>query len=85
MSFISSVRSRKVKPVNPPVCVDRTAVGITAAYTPIAEITGSATVKEHFPKQEISWIVTILFIISSFQNTVYLHHRFKLNLELPMI
>ena len=36
-------------------------MGITAASTPIAEISGSATVEEHFPKQEISWMVTIRF------------------------
>ena len=47
--------------MNPLVWVERTAVGITAASTPIAEISGSATVEEHFPKQEISWMVTIRF------------------------
>ena len=29
------------------------------------EIIGKATVAEHFPMQEISWIVTTLFIFSS--------------------
>ena len=36
------------------VWVDNTAVGTTAASTPIAEIMGSATVSEHFPTQDIS-------------------------------
>jgi hypothetical protein len=54
MEGISSLRSRKVKPVNPPVCVDKTEVGIIAHSIPIAEIRGNATVMEHFPKQEIS-------------------------------
>ena len=50
---MSSVRSLKVNPLNC-VCVDRTAVGITAASTPIADIMGSATVSEHLPTHDIS-------------------------------
>ena len=55
------LRSRKVKPLNM-VCVESTAVGRIAASIPIAEMTGSATVREHFPTHEMSWIVIILFI-----------------------
>ena len=44
--FMSSVRSRNVKFLNPPVCVERTAVGRITVSTPIAEITGSATVSD---------------------------------------
>jgi len=36
------------------VCVESTAVGIIAVSIPIAEIIGSATVREHLPIQEIS-------------------------------
>lgn len=36
------------------VCVESTAVGRIAASTPMAEIIGSATVKEHFPTHDIS-------------------------------
>ena len=58
---ISSARSRKVK-LGKAVWVDSTAVGMTAVSTPQAEITGSATVSEHFPTQETSCTVTIRFI-----------------------
>jgi len=44
------------------VWVDKTAVGRTAVSIPMAESTGRATVREHFPTQEISWMVTIRFI-----------------------
>lgn len=62
---MSSVRSRNVKPLNA-VCVESTAVGRMAASTPIAEMTGSATVSEHFPTHEISCTVMIRFIVFSF-------------------
>ena len=51
---ISFDKSRNVKFLNPPVCVDKTAVGRIAASTPIAEMIGNATVSEHFPKHDIS-------------------------------
>ena len=44
---ISSVKSRKVYPVNPAVWVERTAEGNTHVSNPHAEIIGSATVSEH--------------------------------------
>jgi len=43
------------------VWVESTAVGITAVSIPAAEIMGSATVSEHFPRQEISLIATTRF------------------------
>ena len=54
MGWISWVRSWKVKPENPPVWVESTAVGTTQVSTPMAEMMGRATVREHFPRQEIS-------------------------------
>ena len=60
MGGISSVRSRKVKP-SKAVWVDSTAVGMTAVSTPQAEMIGKATVREHLPMQEMSWMVTIRF------------------------
>jgi hypothetical protein len=54
MAGISSVKSRKVKPVKPAVWVDRTAEGRMQVSTPQADKIGSATVKEHWPTQEIS-------------------------------
>ena len=60
MGRISSVKSRKVKPSNA-VWVDNTAVGMTAVSTPQAEMIGKATVREHLPMQEMSWMVTIRF------------------------
>lgn len=62
MGAMSSVRSRKVNLLNC-VCVESTAVGNIAASMPKEEMMGSATVKEHFPTQEMSWIVRILFIV----------------------
>ncbi len=44
------------------MCWERTAVGITAVSISNALIMGSATVSEHLPMQEISWMVRILFI-----------------------
>lgn len=62
---ISGVRSWNVKPPWNAVCVLSTAVGIMAVSVPIAEMMGSATVSEHFPIHEISWMVTTLFIIKN--------------------
>ena len=58
-----SVRSLQVKFLNM-VWVDSTAVGRIAVSTPMAEMMGSATVREHLPMQEISWIVTIRFMMN---------------------
>ena len=66
MGSIWSVRSRKVQPVNSPVCVEKSAVGIQAHSTPVADTTGRATVSEHFPKPEMSCTAAILL---SFGNT----------------
>ena len=55
----------EVKPVNPPVCVDSTAVGMTETSMPMAEIIGRATVSEHLPKPEISCIAAALLSLSS--------------------
>ena len=44
------------------VCVDSTAVGRATHSTPMAEITGRATVTEQRPRQEMSCRVTIRFI-----------------------
>ena len=41
--------------------VESTAVGITLVSTPAAEMMGSATVKEHLPKPEISWMAATRF------------------------
>ena len=54
-----------MNPVNPPVCVDSTAVGITAHSAPVAEIIGNATVNEHLPKHEMSCIAKTRFILTS--------------------
>ena len=62
MGSISWVRSWKVKFLKPPVWVDRTAVGTTQVSTPIAEMMGRATVREHLPRQEISWMETTRFM-----------------------
>ena len=53
MGPIWSVRSLQVKFWNM-VCVDSTAVGTMEHSTPMAEMMGSATVREHLPRQEIS-------------------------------
>jgi hypothetical protein len=47
------------------VCVERIVVGTIQHSTPIADITGSATVIEHFPKHDMSCMVAILFIYLS--------------------
>jgi hypothetical protein len=47
------------------VCVDSTAVGRMTVSDPSAEMTGSAIVREHLPRHEISCIVKTLFIINS--------------------
>lgn len=51
-------------PVNPPVWVESTAVGMTVHSRPAAEIIGSATVREHLPKHEMSWIARTRFCLS---------------------
>ena len=61
MGSIWSVRSRRVQPVNSPVCVLSRAVGMQEHSTPVAETTGSATVSEHLPKPEMSCMAAILF------------------------
>ena len=60
---MSSVTPPYVNPVNPPVCVDSTAVGITAHSAPVAEIIGNATVNEHLPKHEMSCIAKTRFCL----------------------
>ena len=61
MGPIWSVRSLQVKFWNM-VWVESTAVGTMEHSTPMAEIMGRATVKEHLPRQEISWMLTMRFI-----------------------
>ena len=46
-----------------PVWVDSTAVGRTVTSTPIEDKTGSAIVCEHRPRQEISCMDKILFML----------------------
>ena len=46
--------SRKVNPSNPPVWVERNAVGRGQHWTPMAERMGMATVREHRPKPDMS-------------------------------
>ena len=53
MGLIWSLRSLQVKFWNR-VWVDRTAVGRMEHSTPMAEMMGRATVREHLPRQEIS-------------------------------
>ena len=60
-AVILSVRSTILKCSNA-VWVDSTAVGRIAHSHPKDDIMGKATEAEHFPTQEISCIVTILFI-----------------------
>ena len=57
---MSSVRSRKVKPEKPAVWFESTADGRIHVSVPEAERIGSATVMEHCPTHEMSWIVRIL-------------------------
>ena len=45
--------------------VESTAVGRMEHSTPMAEIIGRATVREHLPKQEMSCRLTIRFIVST--------------------
>ena len=54
-------RPRLMKPGNM-VWVLSTAVGTMAHSTAMAEITGSATVREQRPRQEMSWILAMRFI-----------------------
>ena len=63
---MSSVRSRTVKPVKPAVCVESTAEGRMQVSAPAAERIGSATVSEHWPTQEMSWIVRIFGYVMVF-------------------
>ena len=49
---------------NPPVCVERSAVGSTSQVAPHAETMGKVTDKEHFPIQERSLIERTLIITS---------------------
>lgn len=60
-----SLRSKWVYPVNSPVCVLSRAVGTMAVLTPAAESTGSATVSEQRPTQEISCTASARFCILS--------------------
>ena len=60
MGTMSSVRSRYVNPVKPPVCVESTAVGRPEHSMPTDEMIGMATVSEHLPTQDMSWIARIL-------------------------
>ena len=55
MGSISSDRSRNVQPVNSL----STAVGMHAHSTPVAEMTGSATVSEHLPSPDRSWMAAM--------------------------
>ena len=57
---ISSVRSLKVKSLKPAVWVESIAEGSMQVSIPQADRMGSATVIEHCPTQEISWMVKIL-------------------------
>ena len=50
MIFVTGVRPRLIR---------------FASYIKMAEMTGSAMVSEHLPRQEISWIVRTLFIQSA--------------------
>jgi hypothetical protein len=43
--------------------VDKTAVGMTLVSIPALDRIGSATVREHLPKQDISWIAATLFCL----------------------
>ena len=65
MGSIWSERSRNVQPVNSPVWVLSSAVGMHAHSTPVADTTGSATVSEHLPKPDTSFTAAILFSFSS--------------------
>ena len=59
---MSSVRSWNVKP-SKAVWVERTVVGRTAHSMPAAEMMGRASVREHFPMPEMSWIVSTRFMM----------------------
>ena len=83
MAGISSLRSRKVYPVNPPVWVERIAVGKMSQVTPDAEMIGRATVREHFPTQEISLIASTLIlkpqskrILNNNEKIIYIRGKF---------
>ena len=57
----SPVRSAKLHVLKPPVWFERIAGGRTAHSTPHAETSGSATVVEHCPTHDMSWMVRSLF------------------------
>ena len=61
MGSIWSVKSSKVKLLKA-VCTDRTAVGTMPHSTPIAEMMGKATVSEHLPTHDMSWMLAIRFM-----------------------
>ena len=63
MGSIWSERSLQVKFLNM-VWVDRTAVGKMTVSEPRADMTGSAIVREHFPRHEMSCMVNTLFILT---------------------
>ncbi len=62
MPGMSSVRSWKVNPSNA-VWVERTVVGRTAHSMPAAEMMGRASVREHLPTPEMSWMVSTRFMM----------------------
>ena len=69
---ISSVMSRKVNPSKPPVWVERKAVGSGQHWMPMADRMGMATVREHRPKPDMSWMAAtrgVSMIGSSFPGT----------------
>ena len=57
---ISPVRSLSVNP-SMAVCVERTQLGRIVHSRPVDEMIGSATVREHFPKQEMSLRASMRF------------------------
>ena len=54
----------------PPVCVESTAVGRATASAPKAEIIGSATLSEHLPIQDRSFINAARFIPVPFMSVI---------------
>ena len=75
---MSSVKSRKVNPEKPAVWVERMAEGKMMVSIPHADKMGSATVKEHCPTQEMSWMVnTFLYMMISFL-LIILWHAWRL-------
>ena len=64
----------QVNPLNR-VCVLSTAVGRITVSIPMEDRIGSATVREHFPKQEMSWIVRIRFMVLFLPDLRVLFHE----------